>query len=78
MNQPQVVLEPIPCAECAQSGRPDVVMRVVRYEHQWMNVSAAEPVSFYPGAVSIRTQRKKVPCALWRCPYGHRQETVLG
>lgn len=78
MNQPRVVLEPLPCAECAQAGRPDVVMRVILYEHQWMNVSTSEPDLFYRGTVSTRTQRKKVHCAHWRCPHGHRQQTIVG
>jgi len=77
MNQPYMALESLVCADCTQAGRPGVAMRVVMYDHQWMNVSTAEPDPLYPSIVSIRTRRKKVRYALWRCPHGHRHQTVL-
>lgn len=59
MDEPHPVLEPLSCADCVQAGRPGIVMRVIVYEQQWMNVSLGAPDSFYPGAVSVATQRKK-------------------
>jgi hypothetical protein len=77
MDRPHVPLEPLSCADCEHAGQPGVVMRLVLYEQQWMNVSTTKPDSIYPGTVSSRTERKKVRCALWRCPQGHRLHTVL-
>ncbi|MBC8163321.1 MAG: hypothetical protein H7Z42_19090 [Roseiflexaceae bacterium] len=51
-------------------------MQFLTFDQQWMNVSTTEQDSLYLGATHVRTERKKVRCALWRCPYGHRHQTV--
>lgn len=76
MIQPAATATTLPCSDCANAGRPGVVMQFIAFDQQWMNVSTSEPDSFFPGAVIIRTERKKVRCELWRCPHGHRQQTV--
>lgn len=73
---PAKLLPPVQCSECAYAGRKNVLMHFVVFDDQWMSVSVAETDTTYRGAPIIRTQRKKVRTAIWRCPHGHRYQHV--
>lgn len=73
---PAGVLPPIQCMECANAGRPDVLMQFMMFEDQWMSVSVADTDSLYRGSDAVRIQRKKVRSAIWRCPFGHRHQQI--
>lgn len=73
---PEKTVSPVQCSECAYAGRKGVLMQFVVFDDQWMSISVVETDATYRGAPIVRTQRKKVRTAIWRCPHGHRDQRV--